>query len=105
LRVAVHITADPDGQLKGTLDSLDQGARGIPITAIVVSGRGLTFTVPAVGGSFTGTLSDDGNTIDGSWTQGASLPLVLARGAPPPPPGAPRRPASRYRYREEEVPF
>jgi hypothetical protein len=105
LRVAIHISADSDGQFKGTLDSLDQGARGIPIAAIAVSDRQLTFTVPAVAGSFTGKLSDDGNTIDGSWTQGASLPLVLTRGTPPPPPGRPQTPAKPHPYREEEVTF
>src|SRR5262245_48876174 len=89
LRLAVHIAADPDGKLNGTLDSLDQGATGIRIGVITVTDRQVTFTVPAVAGSFTGRLSDDGNSIDGSWTQGASLPLILTRGAPA---AAPRRP-------------
>jgi len=105
LRIAIHISAVADGQFKGTLDSLDQSARGIPMAAITVSDRQLTFTVPAVAGSFAGTLSDDGNTIDGSWTQGVSLPLVLTRGAPPPPPRRPQTPAKPYPYREEEVTF
>ena len=105
LRLAVHIAADPDGQFKGTLDSLDQGARGIPISAITVNNGQLTFTVPAVSGSFTGTLSGDGSTIDGSWSQGASLPLVLTRGAPPPPPRRPQTPTKPYPYREEEITF
>jgi uncharacterized protein len=105
LRLAVHIAADPDGQFKGTLDSLDQGARGIPISAIAVNNGQLTFTVPAVSGSFTGKLSGDGRTIDGSWSQGASLPLVLTRGAPPPPPRRPQTPTKPYPYREEEITF
>jgi pimeloyl-ACP methyl ester carboxylesterase len=105
LRLAVHITADPDGQFKGTLDSLDQGARGIPLGAIAITDRQVTFTVPAVSGSYTGKLSEDGNTIDGSWSQGASLPLVLTRGAPAAPPRRPQTPAKPYPYREEEVTF
>jgi uncharacterized protein len=105
LRVAVHITADADGKFTGTLDSLDQGARGIRIGAITVNDRQVTFTVPAVAGSFTGRVSDDGNTIDGSWTQGASLPLVLTRGAPAPPPRRPQTPVKPYPYREEDVAF
>jgi pimeloyl-ACP methyl ester carboxylesterase len=50
-------------------------------------------------------LSEDGNTIDGSWSQGASLPLVLTRGAPLPPPRRPQTPAKPYPYREEDVTF
>jgi len=105
LRIAVHIAADANGQFSGTLDSLDQGARGIPLAAIVVGNSQLTFTVPAVSGSFTGKLSDDGNTIDGSWTQGASLPLVLTRGTSAPPVRRPQTPAKPYPYREEEITF
>jgi uncharacterized protein len=103
LRIAVHIAADPDGKFKGTLDSLDQGARGIPLNAITVTDRRLTFTVPVVAGSFTGTLSDDGNTIEGSWSQGASLPLVLTRGEPIARPRRPQTPTTPYPYRDEEV--
>jgi uncharacterized protein len=105
LRIAVHINADPDGKLSGTLDSLDQGARGIRLGAITVNNRQVTFTVPAVAGSFDGKLSEDGNTIDGSWTQGASLPLVLTRGEPASPPRRPQTPSKPYPYREEDVTF
>ena len=105
LRIEVHIAAEPGGQFKGTLDSLDQGARGIPLSAIALNDRRLTFTVPAVAGSFTGTLSDDGNTIEGSWSQGASLPLVLTRGMPAAPPRRPQTPPKPYPYRDEEVTF
>jgi pimeloyl-ACP methyl ester carboxylesterase len=106
LRIAVHIAADPDGKLSGTLDSLDQGARGIRLGVITVSDRQVTFTVPAVAGSFEGQLSGDGSTIDGSWTQGASLPLVLTRGEPAPAtPRRPQTPSKPYPYREEDISF
>jgi uncharacterized protein len=105
LRLAVHITADPAGKLSGTLDSLDQGARGIRLEAITVNDRQVTFKVPAVTGSFTGTLRTDGNVIDGSWTQGASLPLVLTRGEPAAPRRRPQTPSKPYPYREEDVTF
>jgi uncharacterized protein (TIGR03435 family) len=50
--------------------------------------------VPALGGTYEGKLSSDGNTITGTWTQGAPLPLNLERATPatewtipePPPP-------------------
>jgi uncharacterized protein (TIGR03435 family) len=51
-------------------------------------------TVAAINGSYEGKLSADGNSINGTWTQGAPLPLNLARATPetawtipePPPP-------------------
>jgi len=60
------------------LDSLDQHSEGIPCTASV-TGSKLSLDVPAVRGSLEATLSPDGNTLDGTWTQGAPLPLVLTR--------------------------
>ena len=63
------------------LDSLDQHAVGIPCTNPVVSAGSFSFDVPAVHGSFTGRVSADANTVDGAWSQGTSIPLVLARQA------------------------
>lgn len=61
------------------LDSLDQKAFGIPCGNVQLSGEDLTFDVPAVKGKFAGKLSADGQTLTGTWTQGAPLPLVLTR--------------------------
>ena len=60
------------------LDSLDQGSKGIPCTASV-TGAALKLDVPAVKGTLQATLSSDGNTLDGTWTQGMSLALTLTR--------------------------
>ena len=59
LRVVVHVTRAAGG-LSGTLDSPDQGAKGIPLAAVALTGTTLTFSVPAVNGSYTGTLSPQG---------------------------------------------
>jgi len=65
---------------KCAIDSLDQHAHGIPCTA-TVTGSTVTLDVPAVHGSLQATLSADGNTLDGAWSQGVALPLVLTRQA------------------------
>jgi hypothetical protein len=39
LRLALHITAGKDGSLTATLDSVDQGAYGIPVSAISLKMR------------------------------------------------------------------
>ncbi|HEY2516411.1 MAG TPA: serine hydrolase domain-containing protein, partial [Polyangiaceae bacterium] len=65
-----------------TLDSLDQHAEGIPCENVVVSESGVTLDVAAVHGKLTGTVSADGNAINGTWTQGPmTLPLVMTRQA------------------------
>jgi uncharacterized protein (TIGR03435 family) len=54
-------------------------------------------TIPGINGKYEGKLSGDGNSIEGTWTQGASLALNLARATPdtawaiPEPPPPPKR--------------
>jgi hypothetical protein len=76
LRLILTLT-NKDGAATGTLVSVDQGNATIPLSAITQKGAHLTFTVPAVGGSFDGDLKD--GQIVGSWTQGVALPLTLKR--------------------------
>lgn len=77
LRVQLQLKLGPAGTC--ALDSLDQGAPGIPCNNLQLSGQTLTFDVPAVQGKYSGTLSADGKTISGTWTQGTPQPLVLER--------------------------
>jgi CubicO group peptidase (beta-lactamase class C family) len=79
LRVQVHLILGPSGKWSCALDSLDQGAPGIPCNNVQVSGDAVSFAVPAVQGNFKGTLSTDAKTLTGSWTQGSPMPLVLER--------------------------
>jgi serine-type D-Ala-D-Ala carboxypeptidase/endopeptidase len=84
LRLALHLTSSAAG-LAAKLDSLDQGAMGIPCTDVTLEGEIFSFQVPSVGGSYKGALAAGGETIVGTWTQsGMSLPLTfthLAKGA------------------------
>ncbi len=79
LRLKLHITAAPDGSLGGTLDSIDQGTNGIPCSDFQISGNTLSFRVPAVNGSWKGTVSTDGTTLTGTWNQGRPMDLTFAR--------------------------
>jgi hypothetical protein len=81
LRLVLHIAAAGDGTLTGTLDSLDQGLSGIPVTNMMVKDRKLTFTVPTVHGTYEGTLRPHSTGIDGTWTQGQPLTLNFTPGA------------------------
>lgn len=65
------------------LDSLDQGAKGIGCSELKAKGADISFVVPVIHAQFHGTLAADGQTLTGVWTQGADLPLVLARQGEP----------------------
>lgn len=83
LRLALHVASGDDGRLKATLDSIDQGANGIPITSISVKDSTLTFAAASLGGSYEGKVNADATSIDGTWSQGQPLPLVFVRAVKP----------------------
>ena len=83
LRLVFHFHAAPGGKINGSLDSLDQGAMGIPCDNVKFNGHKVTLEVPSVRGDYSGTLSADGNKLSGTWTQNAALPLDLTRQAKP----------------------
>ncbi len=104
LRLAFHITKAPGGKLAGTMDSLDQGAMGLPLDAVSFEGGKARFELRSVGGRYEGTLSKDGSELSGVWKQGdISLPLFLKRTEKPTELKRPQEPVKPYPYNEEEV--
>jgi hypothetical protein len=94
LRLILHLTAAKDGSLTATLDSIDQGANGIPVTSATLTGSKLNLTVDAVHGTYEGTVNKDASEIAGTWNQGQPLDLTFKRAqpqaaAPAPKPAAP----------------
>jgi len=83
LRLALHVVAAKDGSLTATIDSIDQGAFGIPVTTAALSDSKLSLTVDAVHGSYEGTVNKDATEIDGTWNQGQPLKLDFKRGSAP----------------------
>lgn len=83
LRTVVKIRKDDKGGYKAVFYSIDQGGQPLPVDSITLDGAAVKMRLNLVNGTFEGKLSDDGKTIDGTWTQGPSpLPLTLARTAP-----------------------
>ena len=106
LTLVFNITQDDAGALAGTMDSPDQGAVGIPLTSVSTEGDSVTFSIQAIQGTYTGSLSEGGDQISGTWSQGpASLPLSLVKGEALPPPERPQEPKPPYPYSSEEVKF
>lgn len=84
LRVVVHVTQAADGKLSGALDSPDQGASGIAMTAISFTAPDFHFEIESIGGTYDGKLDKDSATIYGTWKQGGNeLALTLKRAAKP----------------------
>ena len=106
LRLQLHVSHDTQGELIAALDSLDQLVSGLPATKVTQKESAFHFEIPAVAGSFEGTLNAAKNVIAGEWSQSeikeklefkrSDQPLELRR---------PQNPAKPYPYREEEVSF
>ena len=81
LRIWARVTRAQDGSYAATLDSPDQGAKDIPVSAVTARGDSVRLELKNLGAAFDGTLDATGNTLTGAWHQGGqSLPLVLTRG-------------------------
>lgn len=75
LRIVFNITTDSSGALSATLDSPDQGATGIPVSSVLLTGDSLKLGVLAVSGGFVGRMEAGDTAITGTWMQGGmSLP-------------------------------
>jgi len=78
LRIVLNIAKNADGW-KATMFSIDQGADGIPVNSVTLQGSNVKFTIDALQGTYEGKISADGKSIEGTWTQGAPVPLLLYR--------------------------
>jgi hypothetical protein len=79
-RIVVHIAADQDGSLSGTIDFPDQDVSGTLITAITYKAHVLHFESTPNLSSYDGTLNKEDAEITGNWKQGATpVSLTLKR--------------------------
>jgi uncharacterized protein len=83
LRLVLHVIKAADGSLSATLDSVDQGANGIPVKSATLKDSKLNLDVTAVHGTYEGTVAPDAKAISGTWNQGQALPLEFKRATAP----------------------
>lgn len=104
LRLVIHVTKTADGY-SATMDSPDQGAKGIPLTKAVFSDSIFSFEQQAANISYSGRLKN--NEIVGTFKQnGFSLPMTLSRSIIESPKlNRPQEPKPPYPYYTEEVSF
>ena len=104
LRLALRVSRSGDGLLTAKLDSLDQGARDLPVDEIVRDGNTVRFIAKRLGLTYTGTLETGGHVIRGTMRQsGAAMPLDFERTASIPVLTRPQEPVKPYGYVEEDV--
>jgi hypothetical protein len=78
-RLVLHL--DRAGQsYAGSLDSLDQGTKGIPASSVTRDGSSLTLEFKPIAATYDGKIEKNLMTIEGKWSQlGSIAPLVLKR--------------------------
>src|SRR5262245_53840110 len=106
LRLALKVTKATDGALAAKLDSLDQGAKDLPVDVINLKDNAVHFEMKRLMAVFDGTLNKEGSEIAGQFKQArASHPLSLKRVAKPTTLNRPQEPKPPYPYDEEEVSY
>src|SRR5579863_4991732 len=76
VRTVMKISRADNQSLKGVFYTIDQDPTPINTTSITLKGSAVKVSIGQLNGTFEGTLSGDGNTISGNWTQGGpALPL------------------------------
>jgi len=106
LRLVFHITKDSIGVFRATMDSPDQGAKGIGIDTAIVEGDTVRLMLTRLRASFEGGFVPSDTTLTGMWKQsGMSFPLTLSRSATEIVLRRPQEPTKPYPYHEEEVTY
>lgn len=106
LPLVFHIQ-EADGVYSATMDSPEQGARGIPAETVSLENREVKIEIPKILISFSGKLNEEETEIKGIFQQGAAkVPFVLGREAQ----GKqelkrPQEPKPPFPYRQEEVTY
>ena len=86
IRLAFHFAKGKDGILTGTLDSVDQGHNGIPLTSVTLDDGRLSIVIESVRATYGANVNADASAITGIFSQGTPIHLTLARGTFPLPP-------------------
>jgi len=103
LRLGLSVARDASsGGLTGVLTSLDQGNAKIPAT-LALHGDTLVVSMPAAQATYTAVLDAAKDSLRGTFTQGAPLPLDMGRASPPTPPVRPQEPKPPFPYSSRDV--
>lgn len=101
LTIVLHVNCNAQGKVECTLDSPDQGVKGIAVETDYCLSDSISVSLASLALSFQGKLK--GDEIVGTFIQGQSFPLILKRGEEKL--NRPQNPVAPYPYKTEEVAF
>jgi hypothetical protein len=78
LTLIFHFSQDANHTWQASIDCPEQHLKELKASAVSLNGDSIKVEVKQIGGSYDGRLIND-STIDGSWVQGVSIPLLLKR--------------------------
>jgi len=84
-------------------DSPDQGAMGLKVSKLLITGDSVIAFSSVIGGGFYGAFNDNRTELIGEWRQGVTLPLVLKKIDQEVEIKRPQTPKSPFPYLEEDV--
>ncbi len=80
LRLVIHATLRDGAEPVATLDSPDEGLRGLKLSSVVIDRSKLAFELKVSQAKFDGKLNTAGTEATGTWTQpGVSLPVSFVK--------------------------
>jgi len=105
LRIVFNIDTDDTGNLKTTMDSPDQGAKGIPMEETIFATDTIIIKAPMMRGEYRGVMVND-TSIEGTWTQsGQDYQLNMYRQKEEFKLNRPQEPQPPFPYTEERIKF
>ncbi len=106
LRIVFHLFKAKDGSYAGTMDSPDQGAKGIPLDEVSFKDNALGLKLKRLAIVVDGTRDKSGQEIKGHFKQGKqTIPLTLKRVTKVQEARRPQTPRKPYPYQEVEVAY
>src|SRR5882724_11632217 len=66
LRLVLHLKPDATTGWKASLDSIDQGGMGTPVSKVTIKGSDIKLELASIGGGFDGKMNADGAKLTGT---------------------------------------
>lgn len=104
LRLRFNVSREKDQQYHATMDSIDQGASGIPVSRVSVKQQQVKLEIEAAQAIYVGEYQMTSEQIQGQWRQGGqAFDLTLSRQQQED--RKPQDPVKPYPYIEEQISF
>src|SRR6516162_11483292 len=88
-RMQITVRSDKSDRVSCILDSLDDDTLNLTCANVTFTGTDFSFEVPSLGVQWSGRLSPDGDSLNGTYSQRVTVPLNFDRTAAPTPPPRP----------------